>query len=717
MVETINKLAEKSKKFKFNIQWKIVLSGLVVVAVFIAIIMAIVLPKMEQALQGEKEAKTKEHVQVAWNILDSCYALEESGAMTRAEAQELAKNQVKTLRYGDTLEDYYWINDYDCMMVMHPFKPELDGTDVSNNLDPTGHAIFVDFVQICKAQKEGFSTYQWQYKDDVNRIEPKLSYVKAFEPWEWIVGTGIYTVDVQETVAESRNTVIMFSVGVALVSAIFLFIFSGTITKNIKKVATVADKLALGDADQEVDIKSGDETGDMGRSLGRVISYLKEMSQAADSIAEGDLTATVTPKSDKDTLGNAFSKMITNLSGLISQVKSNADTIASASDQLSNAAEQSGSATNQIANVSQQVAKGAEEQSKGIGEVKNAIDQLSKAIDLVASGSQEQAKAADESISIVQQVSSAADQTAKNAQEAANVASQAAEVANEGVTTVEKTIEGMGKINVSMSEVSQKITQLGKHSEEIGGMIAVIDDIAAQTNSLALNAAIEAARAGEQGRGFAVVADEVKKLAERTAKETQEIASLVGTVQKGVSECIKAADDGSKEAEEGSLLANEAGNALNQIMEAVRGMTSQIEQISAAAEEMSASSNEMVNVVDNVSKVAEQNSAASEEMAANKTQLSDSANTVAGITEENSAATQEMSASAEEMSAQVQQVVASSQSLTAMSQELMKAVALFQVNGASDSNGNGKGKELLKNVTDIFAKTDSEETLNTRVLS
>lgn len=221
-------------------------------------------------------------------------------------------------------------------------------------------------------------------------------------------------------------------------------------------------------------------------------------------------------------------------------------------------------------------------------------------------------------------------------------------------------------------------------------MIAVIDDIASQTNLLALNAAIEAARAGEQGRGFAVVADEVKKLAERTAKETKEIATLVGTVQKGVADSIQASLEGAKQAESGSNLANEAGTALGQILDAINSMTSQIENISAAAEEMSASAAEMVNVVDSVAKIADVNLGATKKMADNKIKVSESANTVAATIEENSAATEQMSASAQEMSAQVQQVVASSRSLSKMAGELQDTVDMFKLNGDDSGKNNSK---------------------------
>jgi methyl-accepting chemotaxis protein len=489
-------------------------------------------------------------------------------------------------------------------------------------------------------------------------------------------GTQLISQDSQGIVSSLKVLeIVMLAVGLVVMAAVVWFIRSTIVKqltvgtqlarevseKDLPRLLAALKAMANGDLTQKfdvsttrVDVKSSDEVGQVVESLNSVVDRLGES-------------------------GLAFDDMSANMRDLIGQVGDTANSLADASGELSSAASETGEATQDIANISQNVAKDSDEQTRGVDETSAAMEQLSGAIDQIAQGSQDQASTVEQASTIVNQVSAAITEVASSAQAAADGSTQANDAAKIGLDMVNKTVDGMGKIKTAVEVASKQVADLGEQSEEIGKIVVVIDDIAAQTNLLALNAAIEAARAGEQGRGFAVVADEVRGLAERVTDATKEIAGLIDTVQKGVTESVKAIDEGTKEVANGVDQAEQSGQSLGEIMTSVNTVGQRIEEISASAEEVSASSDEMVKTIENVNAVAEETSASAEQMAASSTQVSKSIDGIADISRKNGSATQNVSASAQEMSAQVQQVVASSQSLAQMANDLQKAVGAFDV--------------------------------------
>jgi methyl-accepting chemotaxis protein len=493
-------------------------------------------------------------------------------------------------------------------------------------------------------------------------------------------GEAKKSADNAASVQRRATTILIAIVAIsAALAAGLAFFISRSITKGVSAIGAALNRISVGDLTATVSVKSQDEIGRMATDYASMRAYLQEMAGNAEHVGNGDLTVTVKPRSEKDMLGNALLAMVKNLRDLVAQLNQNADSLASASQQLSSAADQAGQAAQGIAASNQQVAKGAQEQSKGVQDTVGAVEELTRASRTVAAGSDEQVKGISQAEGIVTEVAKAAGAVAQSAQSATEAARQANTAANSGRDTVKKTVDGMTRIREAMESAAGKINGLGQKSAEIGKIVAVIDDIAAQTNLLALNAAIEAARAGEQGRGFAVVADEVRSLAERASQATKEIADLIEAVQKGVQDSVKATEEGSKQVASGSELVDQTGVALKQITESVNAVTGQIEQISAAAEQVSASADEMVKTVGAVSGTAKKNSEAASAMGASSEQVSKAMESISAVTEESSAAAEEASAATEEMSAQVEEVVASSQSLSQMAQDLRQAVSTFKL--------------------------------------
>ncbi len=490
----------------------------------------------------------------------------------------------------------------------------------------------------------------------------------------------------EATFAGASQTVL-----IATVIAVFLAVGLGlwltrTITVPLGQVSKAAAGIAVGDLRQTLKVDGKDEVAQMAQAFQRMIAYLRGMAAVAEKMAENDLTETVTPQSEHDALGNSFAHMIANLRVMAGQLTDNAASVNAASVQLASAATQAGDATNQIAATMQQVARGSTQQTTGITQTASGMEQMKRAIDGVARGAQEQAAAVGKVAAITERLSTAIQQVAGNAQTVTHDSADAARAAQVGAETVAQTIKGMDAIKAKVGVSAGKVREMGDRSHQIGAIVETIDDIASQTNLLALNAAIEAARAGEHGKGFAVVADEVRKLAERASSATKEIGGLISSMQRTVTDAVRAMDEGADEVEHGAVAANQAGSALADILKAAQAVQAQAAAALDASQRMGELSTQLVEASEAVSAVVEENTAATEEMAAGSSEIVQVIESIASVSEENGAAVEEVSASAEEMSAQVEEVSAAAGSLSEMAGSLARVVGQFKINRADQGH-------------------------------
>ena len=484
-----------------------------------------------------------------------------------------------------------------------------------------------------------------------------------------------------------RSLYLLAAVVVAMIAftAASAFVIARLLSGQVNQLAEALSTVAVGDVAYQIDIDSTDEIGEMADSYGQMQTYLGEMVSAAQQIADGDLTARVEPRGANDALGNAFQSMIANLVDLIGTTSGTANKMVMAKDELAGSAEQAATATQEVAKTTGQVAEGTSQQAQSVQDIHQNVEQLLIAIGQVADGAEEQSKSTEEAGVVGNQVATAAESLASAAQTAAEHAGEAAQSAENGAKMVDDTIAGIGRIKESIDHASEEISQLGERSQEIGKIVAVIEDIAAQTNLLALNAAIEAARAGEQGRGFAVVADEVRQLAERVASATKEIATLIGGVQDGVDASVKAMEEGATEMDSGSQVAAQAGEALAQILSAAQSVAEQIRSMADNSDGLRESGSEMIQLLDGIRDVVERATAATAEMQATANTVNEAVESIASVAESNSSATEQVSAAAEEMTAQVEEVSAATNEFGSMAEDLQSQVSRFRLSDMDSS--------------------------------
>jgi len=213
----------KSNNHIRSFSWKIIIPVILTIAAFIISIYIIFIPSLENNLIKQKKLMIRELTQAAWSILQEYHQEEVLGLITSEEARTQALQVIRMLRYGDYSKDYFWITDMKPVMVMHPYRPELDGTDLKEFRDPGGKKLFVESVAVVEKNNEGFVDYYWQWKDDSTRTVPKLSFVKGFKPWGWILGTGIYMEDVKDEISKLKKNLVLVSLFIILLISGILF--------------------------------------------------------------------------------------------------------------------------------------------------------------------------------------------------------------------------------------------------------------------------------------------------------------------------------------------------------------------------------------------------------------------------------------------------------------------------------------------------------------
>jgi PAS domain S-box-containing protein/putative nucleotidyltransferase with HDIG domain len=186
----------KKRRFAQAISLRIALPALLTVLLFVTATFVIILPSLKENLLEKKREMLRELNTIVWNMVASYEKMERTGQMSRDQAQQTALAIIRDLRYGPENKDYFWVNDMDGLIVVHPYRPDLHGEVVPDVRFPRGKNLLEEFVKVVKTQGAGYVDYRFQWQDDPEKIVPKLSYVNGFKPWGWVIGNGLYIEDV-----------------------------------------------------------------------------------------------------------------------------------------------------------------------------------------------------------------------------------------------------------------------------------------------------------------------------------------------------------------------------------------------------------------------------------------------------------------------------------------------------------------------------------------
>ncbi|MDU7559112.1 MAG: methyl-accepting chemotaxis protein, partial [Pseudomonas sp.] len=234
----------------------------------------LMLKQIHDDLNEGKAQKTRHVVQAASGVLDYYHGLETAGSLSRDAAQQQALQVISKMRYDQG--DYFWINDLRPFMVMHPTNPKLDGKDLSAIKDPDGVAIFNEMVTLAKTQGSGNLAYRWP-KPGADEPVAKTSYVQLFEPWGWVIGSGVYIDDMQ---AEFQAQVWKASVAgltIALIMVVLVRLIARSIARPLKEAVQAMANIASGESDltRSLDTHGRDEVTELARHFNTFTTKLR----------------------------------------------------------------------------------------------------------------------------------------------------------------------------------------------------------------------------------------------------------------------------------------------------------------------------------------------------------------------------------------------------------------------------------------------------------
>ncbi|MCC6069553.1 methyl-accepting chemotaxis protein [Massilia sp. GCM10020059] len=464
----------------------------------------------------ERKSNVRQAVETAHGVLVHYHKLSVSGAMTDADARKAALAALRGLRYGGT--EYFWVNDMQPVMVMHPIKPELEGKDLSTNKDPDGKFLFVEFVNTVKANGAGAVDYKWP-KPGSDLPVQKVSYVQGFAPWGWIIGSGVYTDTVAATIT---GRIITFSLAALAMAAVLMgigFVIRRALLQQLggepAYAAGIARRIAEGDLGVQIEVAQNDRSSllhairAMRDDLAKIVTEVRDgtdtIATASSEIASGNIDLSARTEEQASSLEETAASM----EELTSTVKQNADNARQANQLAASASEvatRGGAVVSQVVDTMQSI----NDSSKKIVDIISVIDgiafqtnilALNAAVEAARAGEQGRgfAVVASEVRNLAQRSASAAKEikaligdSVDKVEVGNKLVSDAGQTMDEVVASVRRVTDIMGEITAASSEQSAGISQVNQAIAQM--------DAATQQNAALVE---QAAAAAESMQGQA----------------------------------------------------------------------------------------------------------------------------------------------------------------------------------------------------------------------
>jgi methyl-accepting chemotaxis protein len=460
----------------------------------VIILTAIFLISERTLILEERTNNVRQAVETAYGVLDYYQKQEASGALPRAEAQKKAMDAIKLLRYGNN--EYFWLNDMQPKMIMHPIKPELDNKDLSANKDPTGKFLFVEFVNKVKKDGAGPVDYMWP-KPGSDKPVQKVSYVKGFEPWGWILGSGVYVDTVDATV---RGRAVNFAAGAVLLAALLLgvgvFIARGMLRQlggEPDYASSIARSIAGGDLTVPIDVKRDDDGSmvnalkGMRDDLARIVSSVRTatdtIATASSEIAAGNSDLSARTESQASSLEETAASM----EELTATVRQNADSARTANELAASASEvaQKGGAV--VSKVVETMAS-IDSSSRKIVDIISVIDGIAFQTNILALNAAVEAARAGEQgrgfAVVASEVRNLAQRSAAAAKEIKDLIGASVETVGVGNTLVAQAGSTMQEVVESVHRVRQIINEISTASHEQSAGIAQVNEAISQMDAV-----------------------------------------------------------------------------------------------------------------------------------------------------------------------------------------------------------------------------------------